>query len=53
MGWYGQVMTENNKQVSIKCTIYIERNFFYLEDVDIILELEYRDQEIFENPESL
>lgn len=42
--WYGQVvMTEDNKQASIKCIIYIESNFFLLEDVDTILELEQRD----------
>lgn len=44
MVWFGQVvMTEDNKQASIKCIIYIESNFFLLRGVDIVLELEHRD----------
>lgn len=40
--WYGPVvMTEDNKQASIKCITYIDSNSFLLADVDKILELEH------------
>lgn len=34
-------MTEDNKQASVKCIIYIESNFFLHGDVNITLELEH------------